>query len=161
MSACGFVQVYILAPLCVWVPHSTFVTTILYIPSPSDAETTNEDGSLTYLPGKSRSHHMEMMMSKEELEEEQRSVYTSCSPQYDSLGLLRAADSLWRFLSLHSHTRITFPRCLVALPPFDLSLLPLISLPLPTRAAKLLSLPSTFSRCRLDPVRPDWVPARN
>ncbi|XP_057682817.1 matrix-remodeling-associated protein 7-like [Corythoichthys intestinalis] len=28
--------------------------------------------SLKYLPGKSRSHHMEMMMSKEELEEEQR-----------------------------------------------------------------------------------------
>ncbi|XP_077595056.1 matrix-remodeling-associated protein 7 [Stigmatopora nigra] len=28
--------------------------------------------SLKYIPGKSRSHHMEMMMSKEELEEEQR-----------------------------------------------------------------------------------------
>ncbi|XP_075889691.1 matrix-remodeling-associated protein 7 isoform X5 [Nelusetta ayraudi] len=37
-----------------------------------DTEIANEDGSLTYLPGKSRSHHMEMMMSKEELEEEQR-----------------------------------------------------------------------------------------
>lgn len=33
----------------------------------------NED-NLKYLPGKARSHHLEMMMSKDELEEEQRSV---------------------------------------------------------------------------------------
>lgn len=37
-----------------------------------DTGTANEDSSLRYLPGKSRSHHLEMMMSKEELEEEQR-----------------------------------------------------------------------------------------
>lgn len=34
----------------------------------------NEDNSLKYVPGKARTHHLEMMMSKEELEEEQRSV---------------------------------------------------------------------------------------
>lgn len=32
------------------------------------------DNALKYVPGKSRSHHLQMMMSKEELEEEQRSV---------------------------------------------------------------------------------------
>ncbi|XP_061562355.1 matrix-remodeling-associated protein 7-like [Phycodurus eques] len=32
----------------------------------------NDKSELKYVPGKSRSHHMEMMMSKEELEEEQR-----------------------------------------------------------------------------------------
>lgn len=32
----------------------------------------SENNSLKYIPGKARSHHMEMMMSKEELEEEQR-----------------------------------------------------------------------------------------
>lgn len=36
----------------------------------------NENSSLKYVPGKARSHHLEMMMSKEELEEEQRSVKT-------------------------------------------------------------------------------------
>uniref|UniRef100_A0A3Q3L3H9 Matrix-remodeling-associated protein 7-like n=1 Tax=Mastacembelus armatus TaxID=205130 RepID=A0A3Q3L3H9_9TELE len=30
------------------------------------------DNSLRYVPGKSRSHHLQMMMSKDELEEEQR-----------------------------------------------------------------------------------------
>lgn len=30
--------------------------------------------ALRYVPGKARSHHLEMMLSKEELEEEQRSV---------------------------------------------------------------------------------------
>uniref|UniRef100_A0A8D3BZZ2 Matrix-remodeling-associated protein 7 helical domain-containing protein n=1 Tax=Scophthalmus maximus TaxID=52904 RepID=A0A8D3BZZ2_SCOMX len=30
------------------------------------------DNALKYVPGKSRSHHLQMMMSKEELEEEQR-----------------------------------------------------------------------------------------
>lgn len=29
---------------------------------------------MRYVPGKARSHHLEMMLSKEELEEEQRSV---------------------------------------------------------------------------------------
>ena len=37
----------------------------------------HENGSLKYIPGKARSHHLEMMMSKEELEEEQRSVKTT------------------------------------------------------------------------------------
>ncbi|KAM9716398.1 matrix-remodeling-associated protein 7 isoform 2-T2 [Menidia menidia] len=32
----------------------------------------DENDSLKYVPGKARSHHMEVMMSKEELEEEQR-----------------------------------------------------------------------------------------
>ncbi|XP_068610827.1 matrix-remodeling-associated protein 7 isoform X2 [Brachionichthys hirsutus] len=32
----------------------------------------NETSALKYVPGKARSHHLEMMMSKEELEEEQR-----------------------------------------------------------------------------------------
>lgn len=32
------------------------------------------NNSLKYVPGKARSHHLETMMSKEELEEEQRSV---------------------------------------------------------------------------------------
>lgn len=40
------------------------------------AKTVESDASnsLKYVPGKARSHHLEMMMSKEELEEEQRSV---------------------------------------------------------------------------------------
>lgn len=58
------------------------MTTIFNIPSPSDTATANEDGSLRYMPGKSRSHHLEMMMSKEELEEEQRSVHPCCSLQH-------------------------------------------------------------------------------
>lgn len=36
----------------------------------------NENDSLKYVPGRARSHHLEQMMSKEELEEEQRSVTT-------------------------------------------------------------------------------------
>lgn len=40
----------------------------------SDLVESNEDNSLKYVPGKTRSHRLEMMMSKEELEEEQRSV---------------------------------------------------------------------------------------
>lgn len=36
-----------------------------------------DDDCLKYLPGKARSHHLEMMMSTEELEEEQRSVKTT------------------------------------------------------------------------------------
>lgn len=40
----------------------------------SDLVESNEDNSLKYVPGKARSHRLEMMMSKEELEEEQRSV---------------------------------------------------------------------------------------
>uniref|UniRef100_A0A3Q3XFA9 Matrix-remodeling-associated protein 7 helical domain-containing protein n=1 Tax=Mola mola TaxID=94237 RepID=A0A3Q3XFA9_MOLML len=38
----------------------------------SDHWDSHENGSLKYIPGKARSHHLEMMMSKEELEEEQR-----------------------------------------------------------------------------------------
>uniref|UniRef100_A0A1A8I5C7 Matrix-remodelling associated 7 n=1 Tax=Nothobranchius kuhntae TaxID=321403 RepID=A0A1A8I5C7_NOTKU len=40
----------------------------------NNAETVESDAnnSLKYVPGKMRSHHLEMMMSKEELEEEQR-----------------------------------------------------------------------------------------
>ncbi|KAM9837233.1 matrix-remodeling-associated protein 7 isoform 3-T3 [Aulostomus maculatus] len=38
----------------------------------ADTGESNENSSLKYVPGKARSHHMEMMMSKEELEEEQR-----------------------------------------------------------------------------------------
>ncbi|XP_035467584.2 uncharacterized protein LOC118287004 isoform X2 [Scophthalmus maximus] len=35
------------------------------------------DNALKYVPGKSRSHHLQMMMSKEELEEEQR-IHSNC-----------------------------------------------------------------------------------
>ncbi|KAM9837234.1 matrix-remodeling-associated protein 7 isoform 4-T4 [Aulostomus maculatus] len=41
-------------------------------PEINDTGESNENSSLKYVPGKARSHHMEMMMSKEELEEEQR-----------------------------------------------------------------------------------------
>ncbi|KAM4715013.1 matrix-remodeling-associated protein 7 isoform 5-T5 [Anableps anableps] len=42
--------------------------------SPGDNEKVGSDAnnSLKYVPGKARSHHLEVMMSKEELEEEQR-----------------------------------------------------------------------------------------
>ena len=43
----------------------------------SDKVEPNDSNSLKYIPGKARSHHLEMMMSKEELEEEQRSVKTT------------------------------------------------------------------------------------
>ena len=43
----------------------------------SDKVEPNDNNSLKYIPGKARSHHLEMMMSKEELEEEQRSVKTT------------------------------------------------------------------------------------
>ncbi|XP_065805800.1 matrix-remodeling-associated protein 7 isoform X2 [Labrus bergylta] len=38
----------------------------------NDDGDTDENSSLKYVPGKARSHHLEMMMSTEELEEEQR-----------------------------------------------------------------------------------------
>ncbi|XP_077407711.1 matrix-remodeling-associated protein 7 isoform X1 [Vanacampus margaritifer] len=41
-------------------------------PEVNDKSEFHANNTLKYLPGKSRSHHMEMMMSKEELEEEQR-----------------------------------------------------------------------------------------
>ncbi|XP_054621914.1 matrix-remodeling-associated protein 7-like isoform X4 [Dunckerocampus dactyliophorus] len=41
-------------------------------PEVIDKTDCNTNNSFQYVPGKSRSHHMEMMMSKEELEEEQR-----------------------------------------------------------------------------------------
>ncbi|KAM9773391.1 matrix-remodeling-associated protein 7-like isoform X3 [Syngnathus typhle] len=41
-------------------------------PEVNDKSEFQANNSLKYIPGKSRSHHMEMMMSKEELEEEQR-----------------------------------------------------------------------------------------
>ncbi|KAG7506323.1 hypothetical protein JOB18_003017 [Solea senegalensis] len=37
-----------------------------------DDNDADSDNSLRYIPGKARSHHLQMMMSKEELEEEQR-----------------------------------------------------------------------------------------
>uniref|UniRef100_A0A665VFU6 Matrix-remodeling-associated protein 7-like n=1 Tax=Echeneis naucrates TaxID=173247 RepID=A0A665VFU6_ECHNA len=37
-----------------------------------DKGESNTNNSLKYVPGKARSHHLQMMMSKEELEEEQR-----------------------------------------------------------------------------------------
>lgn len=40
----------------------------------ADKSEFHTNNSLKYVPGKSRSHHLEMMMSKDELEEEQRSV---------------------------------------------------------------------------------------
>lgn len=43
----------------------------------SDKVESNENNSLKYVPGKARSHHLQMMMSTEELEEEQRSVKTT------------------------------------------------------------------------------------
>lgn len=44
------------------------------------ADDLESDGpnALRYVPGKARSHHLEMMLSKEELEEEQRSVQAGC-----------------------------------------------------------------------------------
>nr|XP_020486448.1 matrix-remodeling-associated protein 7-like [Labrus bergylta] len=41
-------------------------------PDINDDGDTDENSSLKYVPGKARSHHLEMMMSTEELEEEQR-----------------------------------------------------------------------------------------
>ncbi|XP_022045602.1 matrix-remodeling-associated protein 7-like isoform X2 [Acanthochromis polyacanthus] len=41
-------------------------------PGINDAVDSNDSNSLKYVPGKARSHHLEMMMSKDELEEEQR-----------------------------------------------------------------------------------------
>ncbi|KAM3592300.1 uncharacterized protein V6R79_016347 [Siganus canaliculatus] len=41
-------------------------------PDINDKVDPNDINSLKYLPGKARSHHLEMMMSTEELEEEQR-----------------------------------------------------------------------------------------
>ncbi|XP_068162383.1 matrix-remodeling-associated protein 7 isoform X3 [Antennarius striatus] len=41
-------------------------------PEIQDKVESNETNSLKYVPGKARSHHLEMMMSTEELEEEQR-----------------------------------------------------------------------------------------
>ncbi|KAM9336333.1 matrix-remodeling-associated protein 7 [Symphorus nematophorus] len=41
-------------------------------PGSKDKVESNDSNSLKYIPGKARSHHLEMMMSKEELEEEQR-----------------------------------------------------------------------------------------
>lgn len=42
------------------------------IPDHQDKMETNSNNSFKYLPGRSRSHHLQMMMSKDELEEEQR-----------------------------------------------------------------------------------------
>ncbi|XP_034715387.1 uncharacterized protein LOC117936463 isoform X4 [Etheostoma cragini] len=41
-------------------------------PGINDKEELNANDSLKYVPGKARSHHLQMMMSAEELEEEQR-----------------------------------------------------------------------------------------
>ncbi|KAI3364770.1 hypothetical protein L3Q82_000981 [Scortum barcoo] len=41
-------------------------------PDIDDKADAGENNSLKYVPGKARSHHLQMMMSKEELEEEQR-----------------------------------------------------------------------------------------
>lgn len=41
-------------------------------PGHKDKMESNSNHSFQYLPGKSRSHHLQMMMSKDELEEEQR-----------------------------------------------------------------------------------------
>ncbi|XP_034715385.1 uncharacterized protein LOC117936463 isoform X2 [Etheostoma cragini] len=46
-------------------------------PGINDKEELNANDSLKYVPGKARSHHLQMMMSAEELEEEQRSVKTT------------------------------------------------------------------------------------
>lgn len=52
------------------------ITHTLYSVLADDSEPDGTDG-LRYVPGKARSHHLEMMLSKEELEEEQRSVKTT------------------------------------------------------------------------------------
>lgn len=41
-------------------------------PGINDKLESNANNSLKYVPGKARSHHLEMMMSKDEMEEEQR-----------------------------------------------------------------------------------------
>ncbi|GAA6214479.1 matrix-remodeling-associated protein 7-like isoform X3 [Lates japonicus] len=46
-------------------------------PGINDKVESNANDSLKYVPGKARSHHLQMMMSKEELEEEQRSAKTT------------------------------------------------------------------------------------
>lgn len=50
----------------------TFLINVYFIIS--DHAESNANNSLKYVPGKARSHHLEQMMSKDELEEEQRSV---------------------------------------------------------------------------------------
>lgn len=59
----------------------------------------NENNSLKYVPGKARSHHLEMMMSKEELEEEQRSVKTTNMVNlyaiHENQGLLKRQATGW------------------------------------------------------------------
>lgn len=52
------------------------ITHRLYSVFSDDLEPDGTNG-LRYVPGKARSHHLEMMLSKEELEEEQRSVKTT------------------------------------------------------------------------------------
>ncbi|XP_061611427.1 matrix-remodeling-associated protein 7-like isoform X2 [Phyllopteryx taeniolatus] len=52
--------------------HWDVVKSVLSTDGEAESPETNDKSELKYVPGKSRSHHMEMMMSKEELEEEQR-----------------------------------------------------------------------------------------
>ncbi|TNN52688.1 hypothetical protein EYF80_037068 [Liparis tanakae] len=46
-------------------------------PEINDKVESNADDSLKYVPGKARTHHLQMMMSTDELEEERRSVKTT------------------------------------------------------------------------------------
>ncbi|XP_055360535.1 uncharacterized protein LOC114845821 isoform X2 [Betta splendens] len=46
-------------------------------PEVQDDAQSNELHSLKYVPGKARSHHLQMMLSKEELEEEQRRYFNT------------------------------------------------------------------------------------
>ncbi|XP_035467585.2 matrix-remodeling-associated protein 7 isoform X3 [Scophthalmus maximus] len=51
--------------------HWDVVKSVLSTEGAAESPEVN-DNALKYVPGKSRSHHLQMMMSKEELEEEQR-----------------------------------------------------------------------------------------
>ncbi|KAG7222289.1 hypothetical protein INR49_027293, partial [Caranx melampygus] len=55
-------------------------------PGINDKVESNANNSLKYVPGKARSHHLQMMMSKDELEEEQSSglIYTLSSSGHEA-----------------------------------------------------------------------------
>lgn len=72
------------------------ITNSIYSVLSDDLESDGPN-ALRYVPGKARSHHLEMMMSKEELEEEQRSVKTANISHYQ---FILAPSSL--FLKLFS-----------------------------------------------------------
>lgn len=57
----------------------------------SDNAESDANNSLKYIPGKARSHHLQMMLSKDELEEEQRSVKKTF---YNKANFIHGLDSV-------------------------------------------------------------------